>query len=261
MLKRFLVTAMVALGVIGLTEIAQAANGFKGNFNVKCAFSHANYDDPIVYPGQPGAAHLHHFFGSRTTDAFSTASSMRSSATTCSFGGDTSGYWVPALVNRTGQVVQPYKVVAYYRGDERTKPFPKGLKMIAGGDTRNLSEAGYSCSGTDGNAHFSLPQDCGNREVEAVVTFLPCWDGQNKDSLNHRSHMSDPVGMNCPPSHPVKVPRLTLHVRYRINNGTGYSLSSGSAYTLHADFWNTWNQTALAQKVQECINPLKSCAL
>jgi hypothetical protein len=30
-----------------------------GNFRVVCHYSHMNYDDAIVYPNQPGAAHMH----------------------------------------------------------------------------------------------------------------------------------------------------------------------------------------------------------
>jgi len=31
-------------------------------------------------------------------------------------------------------------------------------------------------------------------------------------------------------------------------------LSSGDPTTLHADFWNTWQQAALEQAVADCLN-------
>ena len=34
-----------------------------GAFRTVCEFSHMAFDDPIVYPGQPGRSHLHVFFG------------------------------------------------------------------------------------------------------------------------------------------------------------------------------------------------------
>jgi len=34
------------------------------------------FDDPIVFPGQPGKSHLHTFFGNTLTDAFSTVDSI-----------------------------------------------------------------------------------------------------------------------------------------------------------------------------------------
>ena len=36
-------------------------------FVTRCNFSHRNMDDPIVFPGQPGAAHSHDFFANRST--------------------------------------------------------------------------------------------------------------------------------------------------------------------------------------------------
>lgn len=35
---------------------------------------------------------------------------------------------------------------------------------------------------------------------------------------------------------------------------TGYRLSSGAPDTLHADFWNTWQQGALERLVTDCLN-------
>jgi hypothetical protein len=244
------------VGVLGVAAVAEADS----NFSVFCGFSHANHDDPIVYPGQVGKAHLHHFFGSRDTDAYSTVSSMRNAGTTCGFNPDTAGYWVPALKDRTGKVIQAYRISTYYWGDKQTKPFPEGLKILAGGDTRKLKQAGWSCG--DGFPQSSLPQDCGGREVRAVIVFPSCWDGERKDSADHRSHMAYPEAGGCPTrAYPVKVPKLVYHVRYPVYNASGYTLSSGSAYTLHGDFWNTWTQSVLAQKVSSCLNQLKICKL
>jgi Domain of unknown function (DUF1996) len=47
-----------------------------GSFRTVCDYSHMAFDDPIVKPGQPGAAHLHTFFGNTQTDAFSTYESL-----------------------------------------------------------------------------------------------------------------------------------------------------------------------------------------
>ena len=48
-----------------------------GAFRTYCAQSHMLADDPIVAPGQPGAAHLHTFFGNTGAGASSTASPPR----------------------------------------------------------------------------------------------------------------------------------------------------------------------------------------
>ena len=52
------------------------------NFVENCRFSHELPDDPIVFPGTPGASHQHTFVGNRTTNASSTFGSLRSGPTT-----------------------------------------------------------------------------------------------------------------------------------------------------------------------------------
>ena len=103
------------------------------SFVSSCAFSHRAPDDPIVYPGRPGASHDHTFLGSKTTDAYSTDATLRAAASTCKRRGETAAYWVPTLVS-AGQPVLPAAASVYYRRDtiEEVKPFPPGLRMIAG---------------------------------------------------------------------------------------------------------------------------------
>jgi Domain of unknown function (DUF1996) len=261
---RFLAVTVTLAGTLGIGAIPADADVFRGSFSVFCEPSHRNRDDPIVYPGQPGRAHLHQFFGSRDTDAFSTFRSMHDARTTCGFRPDTAGYWFPALKNRKGNVVRPERVSAYYRGSRRTKPMPPGLKMIAGGDTSNLRRAGWNCG--DGLPQYPRPVDCGGgRHLMAVVVFPSCWDGRRKDSPNHRAHVSYREGGRCPGHHPVEIPRLSLHVRYPMADGTGFRLSSDHHHrggtTLHADFWNTWHQRALRRAVRRCINAHRNCKL
>src|SRR5438105_14850034 len=43
----------------------------------RCPYSHSRMDDPIVFPKQPGASHLHDFFGAMHTNAYSTVRTMR----------------------------------------------------------------------------------------------------------------------------------------------------------------------------------------
>jgi hypothetical protein len=69
-------------------------------FQVNCFYSHRLKDDPIVFPGTPGAAHMHDFFGNRSTDAFSTTASLRAASTNCQNSDDKSGYWAPTLYSR-----------------------------------------------------------------------------------------------------------------------------------------------------------------
>ena len=68
------------------------------NFISSCGFSHRAPDDPILFPGRPGASHDHSFVGNRTTNASSTLGSLLAGQTTCrNRPGDTAGYWMPTL--------------------------------------------------------------------------------------------------------------------------------------------------------------------
>ncbi len=83
------------------------------------------FDDPIVYPGQPGRSHLHTFFGNTGTNANSTASSIANTGNSTCRGGtlNRSSYWVPAMIDtRTGTPVKPTTSNFYYKTGGRAGP-------------------------------------------------------------------------------------------------------------------------------------------
>ena len=253
--------ALFTLMLVGVP--ASIASASPVSFHTMCKYAKMAPDDPIVYPNQPGASHLHDFFGNTTTNASSTLSSLLHGGTTCDVTADTAAYWFPALISSSGQVVVPTRVSAYYlqgylQPNERVTAFPAGLKIVAGGDTHDLLIAGYSCS--EGMPQSSVPLNCGNGSLRAVVAFPSCWDGRNTNSPDNRRHMAYPKGTGCPSGFPVRVPKLVLHVRYPISNGQGYRLSSdarlitSNGMSLHADYFNAWNQNALNALVQSCLN-------
>ena len=55
----------------------------------------------------------------------------------------------------------------------------------------------------------------------------------------------------CPPSHPIEVPRITFRVTYPENP---VSITSGGLETAHADFFMGWSSTALEEFVERCLN-------
>ena len=108
---------------------SRASTQLRGvNFVSHCAFSHRAPDDPIVYPGRPGASHDHTFLGSKSTDANSTNASLRAAASTCKRRGETAAYWVPTLA-AGGQPVVPAaaSVVLPARHDRRRQAVPVRL--------------------------------------------------------------------------------------------------------------------------------------
>jgi hypothetical protein len=234
-------------------------------------------DDPIVYPGEPGASHMHDFFGSTETNAYSTPPSLVGSAgTTCRFSTDHSGYWFPALV-MDGTYIQPVETAMYYRGPDwayaetNVEAIPASLEMIAGDSHATAPQPRpityWQCGPAYGAVvpKSSTPYDCSpypGSYVRAQLTFPSCWDGVHRDSADHRSHLAYPLvkGSNiCPLTHPVLIPRITAVVNYGIVNGAGATLSSGPGYTFHGDFMNGWDQVKLIQFTDRCINNLVYC--
>ena len=93
-------TGTSALKVAPTDEIAPPGGGH-GAFRTVCTFSHMSFDDPIVFPGQPGRSHLHTFFGNTGTNANSTPESIRDTGNSTCRGGiaNRSSYWVPTLID------------------------------------------------------------------------------------------------------------------------------------------------------------------
>ena len=68
-----------------------------------------------MFPGQPGASHVHDFFGNTGVDAFSTMESMLADETTCRVPSDTAGYWAPQA-SLNGVPITPTVMRIYYLG-------------------------------------------------------------------------------------------------------------------------------------------------
>jgi hypothetical protein len=211
-------------------------------------FTHELPDDPIVFPGEPGLSHTHHFFGNDTTDAFSTPEDLVTEGdTSCHKKIDGSAYWAPALFE-DDEIVQPIRVDAYYTAPagadftEIQAP-PAGLRMIAGDsmaeEAPTTDVAGWAC-GFGRTLHPTVsPPDCQQGvELKLYIIYPDCWDGERVDSVDHKEHMA-----------------------YRIDGAGELRLASGSLETAHADFVNGWDQDALVREVAWCIHNGVSCAV
>ncbi len=236
--------------------------GRDGQFVVQCDYSHASFDDPIVYPGESGASHRHVFFGNVTTDANSTQASLDAGGTSCTQRLDRAAYWAPALI-LDGVPLDPVKSVAYYRAgidvDPTTvQPYPSGLKVIAGDsmamDAQPLSIVAWTCGA--GIERSSTPPVCPTgRGLRMLVTFPDCWDGMNLDSADHQSHTAYSTGGLCRADHPVPVPQLQFSVEYDHSGAVdGLELASGGLFSGHADFVNAWDVDKLATEVALCLH-------
>lgn len=119
---------------------------FLGEFRIFGETSHFAYDDPIIHPGKPGRAHLHHFFGNQSIRANSTFNGYPGNvdaydifnngmSTVQAYELNRSGYWMPALIDDVENIIiKPVNIYIYYKnsGAFQTSLMPPGLEMIAG---------------------------------------------------------------------------------------------------------------------------------
>jgi hypothetical protein len=265
-LPLLLVPVLAAAVLAPLT--AQAKPGDIGVFSTKCAYSHANNDDPIVYPGLQGAAHRHQYFGNVSTNYNTTSGKLEKSATNCDRTADHAAYWVPALY--VDGVELPFEAAhVYYRNSgttdkSKTVPFPRGLQMIAGTAAHpeppdGFRTAEWACQGDELHVTDDFPPYCASQKVVATITFPSCWDGVNLTSAD-QSHMAYPFEntsrpRTCPSTHPVYLPEITEWVRWfpRRADMSGLTLASGSGDTIHADYWSVWDAAEEARLVTTCL--------
>jgi hypothetical protein len=244
------------------TSSPPATSAVRGSFLSVCEYSHRAKDDPIVKSGMPGMSHSHDFAGNKTTDAASDLASLRAAATTCDRFQDTAAYWAPTLYD-AGVAAAPRVFRAYYRpairDQAKVKPFPAGLKMVAGDAAATkpqpLGVSAWACS-VDGPEvpQGRVPTCPSDSPLRLRIVFPSCWDGMRLDSPDHKSHMAYPIRQACPPDHPVAVPQLTYSIRYRVAGGAAISLACGNAFCGHADFFSAWKSGKQEALVRSCIN-------
>ncbi|GIF98197.1 DUF1996 domain-containing protein [Catellatospora citrea] len=240
-------------------------------FHATCTVSHHGDDDPIVFPGLPGASHNHTFWGNKSTDSRTTAVSLRAGATSCNPQQDRSGYWIPTLY-QNGRVIDPDEITVYYgsrlKDPAKTQPFPYGLRMIEGDAKKKSDPNGnrFWCAGIGGEVGRSkdgvFPVCASTAHIVRQITFPDCWDGKHLDSPDHKAHMSGALHTGvCPRSHPIPIPSVSFVISYKDLSAKtdGITLSSGNSFSMHADFFNGWDPEALAARVRNCLNQGVKC--
>jgi hypothetical protein len=256
------------------------------SFVVKCEFHHREQVDPIVGVGH----HMHDFFGNTTTNANSTYQTLRDApdpaatppdpGTTCDDPGDTAAYWTPTVSwtdssgtkELTASITRFYYRLGGKSPNVRVNPHPAldtngdgqlddGLKII----TVQGKNVEWRCF--NGTWSTKPPSRCSNGKLVVRIKFPDCLqvDANGRpllDSADHRSHMVDSVRPEnalkdkCPSTHPYSVPMLQTNIEFPIPPGTrgNVTLSSGEYSTMHADFFNAWDQARLEHLVDTCLN-------
>jgi hypothetical protein len=259
-----------------------------GAFRTTCSLARFAFDDPIVFPGRPGASHLHEFFGNTGVSANSTPQSIATSGNSTCRGGtlNRTAYWVPALFDsRTGQVQTPDEAVFYYKtgynvDPKVVRPIPAGLRMIAGDKSATTAQPHIDWECRDHYIPNSavVPTTCPVGDaVRLTIIFPQCWDGVHLDSPDHKSHMTYPIYRNppqrstCPSTHPVTLPEITEHFDYPVTSSSApaywrlssdlYSTSLRGGLSAHADWMGGWDTATMNTIVTQCLNKALDCGV
>ncbi|KAF2179811.1 hypothetical protein K469DRAFT_296481 [Zopfia rhizophila CBS 207.26] len=191
-------------------------------------------------------------------------------------------------------------MLAYYLlYGEDIKAFPAGFQMLAG-DTRLRNFSGTvpdppkSLWGKEDKTQYALGQkaigfNCLNYKkdpeasmyrhfmpdkayldancddgIRAEIFFPSCWNGEDLDSKDHRSHLAYPDLVNdgvCPEGFKTRVPSLFFETIWNTAAFKGvpgqfvWANGDPSGYGYHGDFITGWDVDFLQEAVKTCTNP------
>lgn len=203
-----------------------------GQFRTACEFSHFSYDDPLVYPGRPGAAHLHMFFGNTDVNAFSTYDTLFNSGSGTCNGQELNrtGYWVPAMFDGNGNVRVPERIVVYYKGEglarKNAEVYPPGAAMIT---DQNINEVGAGVGGAKGKFSFVCSENFSGASQPASNT-MPACDGskfKNLYGVDENPHVVLEMNVKFPQCWNGKDPSNPDNFAIPTSGGWYYSLCEG----------------------------------
>jgi uncharacterized protein DUF1996 len=240
------------------------------------------FADPIVFHNATGkVGHQHTFFGNNALLSLSNPNAanytdLAGKPTNCENTADTAGYWTPTLIDRaTGKPVPVAAFTAYYRSFDHkdfgtAQAFPADTRLIAK-PTTDTRINNWSCGQFDSQNPVSYIPKCsgstpGNR-LTAHVTFPSCWDGvrpahRATDSglTSDSAHYAYPTKGVCPAGFPNKVTELRETIQYNYAGdpanlvlASDAMMGTSQGRSLHADFWNTWDQAGFERMVRDCI--------
>ncbi|MGI5370458.1 hypothetical protein C9J60_06665 [Streptomyces sp. A244] len=280
---------------------ANGDGGSTGTFTTNCGTNeneNRNSDNVIVAPGvSNGAQHQHDYVGNQSNNAFASDEDLANAQTTCQNQGDKSSYFWPVLRiqdgsddidagqpgggqdGNVGKIVEPAEAQLKFVGNRTSDvvAMPKALRIITGDAkafTNGLNNANtsWSCTGfEDRQVTDKYPLCPEGSSVVRTSNFQSCWDGQNIDSANHRTHVDFVEADGSCSNGFQAIPQLQVRLVYdvqapQINNGqvqNAFAVDSfpeqlHKAITDHNDFINFFDENVMNEMVQ-CINNGEDC--
>lgn len=271
----------------------QRRGASRGTFTTDCGRNQNgkfNPDNVIVAPGvSNGAHHMHDYVGNQANDAFASDDDLANGRTTCRNQGDKSTYYWPVLRlqngtaendanadgggkdQNVGEIQTPSQVTLKFIGSPTGKvtAMPRFLRIITG-DAKALTNgdananASWSCTGfEDRQLKDKYPICPEGSQVVRSFAFQSCWDGQNTDSANHRTHVAFAQESGRCPNGFRAIPQLVQRIVYDVPPGPGFAVDSfpeqlHKPVTDHGDFINVFDDN-LMKKVVSCINNGRKC--
>jgi len=232
-------------------------NGGVQAIRIQCDVGQVDNVDPIVMPGMAGMSHYHQFFGNLSTDENTTpASLLANRPSTCRNRADFSAYWAPQLWQGSTAIAPTSITILYAKTvTSAVVAHPAGMALIAGNakatTAQDLSVVSWYCGNNVQNGSATPPVCTDNQDLVGLIRFPECWNGKDLDSTDHKSHVTYAVNGGCAAG-TVALPQIQMHIHYPAQTDVStLAMSSGSIYSLHADFMNGWNQRGFERQVAQ----------
>ncbi|KAJ6630107.1 hypothetical protein B0H10DRAFT_1775195 [Mycena sp. CBHHK59/15] len=277
--------------------------------------------DPVASPGFV-STHAHSVLGGSNFEMNTSTAALRSSScTSIPIPEDKSNYWFPHMyfqwsngtfTSVSGNAVMYILTSHLTRSDQcllidylfnntpgYTTQFPDDFRMLSGDPTlRTLDPSSFAqqavtfiCLDFSGKSSKwnELPRgiSCpsGILLTSCCQNFPSCWNGNDTDSPNHKSHVTWPNtgpdnGTCTDPNFPVTLPRIFMEATGSLHHGISW-ISRGfedqrkdamtpsqpfvtlnrhsldpTGYGYHADFFNGWDEGVLQKALDGCnCNP------
>ncbi|HEX4358685.1 MAG TPA: DUF1996 domain-containing protein [Pseudonocardia sp.] len=260
-----------------------------GSFVARCGLpdGHRNSDNFMVTPGKRnGAQHVHNYVGNLSTDADSTDDSLHAAGTSCDRDNKSTFFWPVlrdtgqqgddadedggGLDGNVGKILQERTVDLRFLGNATSKvePMPDDLTIIMGDAKAKTNgptnaNAQWTCTGFENRTTDKYPLCPAGSRLVRILEFPSCWDGENLDSEDHRSHVAFPDDDGRCQDGFKTIPRLRETITYDRPNGRDFALDTfpdqqHDPSTDHSDFMNI-APDALGKLAADCINSGRNC--